>query len=410
MTRDVVTHVHLDAPGGVAGDMFAAALLDAWPDLEPLVQANLRLAGLGDDVRVVLRPHDDGVLVGRRFDVEKNDAPAREPHAYTPWRDLRAQLEGSGLPAPVRARAIAVFAELAAAEARVHGSGVDDVTFHEVGHWDSVADVVAAATLVEAVQSAGPVTWSVGPLPLGRGTVRAAHGTLPVPAPATVLLLQGFAVHDDGREGERVTPTGAAILRKLAPAAGIGTAPRVLDRTGIGFGGRRLPGISNVLRVLAFSAVQEPAGIPGGVPGTDRVAVVEFDVDDQTGEELAVALDHLRDLPDVLDVVQSAVVGKKGRLAVAVRVLARVEALDAVTQECLRCTTTLGVRTRVETRAVLARRATTTSDGVRVKVADRPGGATAKAEMDDVGAGTDSRAALVARRRRAEAEALEDDA
>ncbi|MDX8514681.1 LarC family nickel insertion protein [Mesorhizobium captivum] len=425
-------HVHLDVLGGIAGDMFVAAMLDAWPDLAETVQENLRLAGLQDDVEAVVRSHNDGVLTGSRFDVTKmgsvqeaarshashhahghahehDDHDERHGqhhhehvrdehhghHNHTHWRDLRAMLEGSRLDEAVKRAAIAIFHELALAEAAVHGRHVDDVAFHEVGNWDSIADIVAAATLIEAV---GEASWSVGSLPLGRGWVKTDHGRLPVPAPATTLLLRGFTFHDDGRPGERITPTGAAILRYLSPSSGIGSSPHVLDRTGIGFGTRRFPGMSNMLRVQAFTneaAVQE------------RIGVIQFEIDDQTGEEMAVALDHIRAAEGVIDVIQSPVFGKKGRMMASVQVLTRPDAIEAIGALCFRQTTTLGLRSRTEARTILPRQAVTTSDGMRVKIADRPGGPTAKAEMDDLQALRQSHKARSELRRCAEAEALE---
>jgi len=425
-------HIHLDVLGGIAGDMFVAAMLGAWPELADTVETNLRLAGLEADVQAAFLAHDDGVLTGSRFDVRNVGSEQENPrahadhhhrghgdvhhhahdhghhhehdhqghdhgHHHTHWRDLRAMLDGSALPEDVKRAAIAIFHELAQAEAAVHGTDVDDVTFHEVGNWDSIADIVAAATLIEAV---GAESWSVGSLPLGRGWVETDHGRLPVPAPATTLLLRGFAFHDDGRHGERVTPTGAAILRYLAPSSGTGPSPRVLDRTGIGFGTRRLPGMSNVLRVLAFSneAAQQ------------QVGVIQFEIDDQTGEELAVALDHIRAADGVIDVTQTPTFGKKGRIMASVQVLVRPDAIDVIGLLCLRQTTTLGLRSRIDTRTVLPRRAVTTTDGIRVKLADRPGGPTAKAEMDDAQTFDQSHKARAELRRRAEAEALEQKA
>ena len=131
----------------------------------------------------------------------------------------------------MRERAIAIFTALAEAEAAVHGVPVDEVHFHEIADWDSVADIVGAAWLIEAL---APATWSVGALPVGSGRIRTRHGPLTVPAPAAAHLLAGFAMHDDGVAGERVTPTGAAILRQLrpdaAPAAGLMAAARDRQR------------------------------------------------------------------------------------------------------------------------------------------------------------------------------------
>ncbi|RUM06190.1 LarC family nickel insertion protein [Rhizobium chutanense] len=424
-------HIHLDAVGGIAGDMFVAAMLDAWPEFVGVVQKNLRLAGLESDVCAELLAHDDGVLTGRRFDVTRSGATDRpgagdhhdhahghadhhhshshahghdhahhhdddgHDHHHTHWRELRAMLWESELGGPVKRIAIGIFEELAAAEAAVHGKKIEDVAFHEVGNWDSIADIVAAATLIDAVR---PDSWSVGSLPIGRGFVETDHGRLPVPAPATTLLLRGFTFHDDGRHGERITPTGAAILRFLNPAAGIGPGSRLLDRTGTGFGTRRLSGMSNVVRILAFT--NEAAA-------QNRIGIIQFEIDDQSGEELAVALDQLRSTEGVIDVTQTPTFGKKGRMMAAIQVLTRPEAIDAVGAQCFRQTTTLGLRSRTEQRLVLPRQAVQTEDGVRVKIAERPGGATAKAEMDDARPVDDSHKARVEMRRNAEEQALE---
>jgi hypothetical protein len=312
------------------------------------------------------------------------------------WSTLRARLATSALDVKVRARAIDIFTHLAQAEARVHGMSVDTVAFHEVGAWDSIADIVAAAFLIEAL---GTCTWSLGPLPVGSGRVRSAHGMLPVPAPATALLLEGFACFDDGLPGERVTPTGAAILRHLAPAASLGRAPRRLVRSGCGFGSRRFAGLSNVLRVLEFS---DDCAL-----GTesDQVLAIRFEVDDQTGEDLAVGLDRLRALEGVLDVQQAASFGKRGRLFAAIQVLARPEMSESVTAACFRETTTIGLRLERLERRTLERRAARAQSGLRVKIAERPGGATAKAEIADV-LDDDGHRARGALRAAAEAEVL----
>lgn len=375
-------HIHLDPVGGIAGDMFVAALLDARPDLADGVISAVRAAGLGGEVRIEHRPHRDDVLIGSRFLVtcpEPERAHA-EGHAHVHWRSLRERLAAAPLDPPVAARAIAIFGLLAEAEAGVHGVAVDDATFHEVGAWDSIADIVAAAYLVETI---GAESWSVGSLPLGGGRVRCAHGELPVPAPATLRLLEGFAFHDDGRTGERVTPTGAAILKALATSTGPGSGK--LQKTGHGFGLRKLDGMSNVLRAVIFEMVPEAHAALAAGRRSDEVAVLAFEIDDQTPEDLAIGLDRLRAQDGVLDLVQTPVSVKKGRLATSLRLLARPEAIDQVIDACFAETTTLGVRFHVERRAVLAREAVTSDDGIDVKLAKRPGGRiTAKAESDDL--------------------------
>ncbi len=380
--------------------MFAAAMLDAFPQH---AQAVVAAAAAVSGVPCRLAPHRGEVMVGRRFLVGErahHHGPG-EPghrHDHTTWRAIRARLEASALPPRVAAQAIGIFAHLAAAEARVHGVAEDAVTFHEVGAADSIADIVAAAWLIDAM---GEARWSVGPLPLGGGRAQTAHGPMPVPAPATALLLEGFACVDDGIAGERVTPTGAAILRHLGCVPRAGLAGRLVT-TGTGFGARALPGISNVLRVVAFDTAM-PETPPAG---THReLAVIGFEVDDQSGEDLAAGLDRLRGLAGVHDVLQSPVFGKKSRMAVHVQVLAAPQALDAVIDACFAETTTIGLRTHlVQGRALPRSFREVEVEGARLRVKSvaRPGGATAKAEADDA-LHLSGHAARTRLRRRAEA-------
>lgn len=430
-------HIHLDAIGGIAGDMFVAALLHAFPQQTDGVLRAVRLAGLGDDIVTRVIDHSDGVLVGKRFEVGKNGTPVHHDlshahdhhhdhggehgsrhdhpeghrhdhhhshdhhhheHNHTHWAHLRTQLQNSPLADGIKRHAIGIFGELAWAEAQVHGKAPDDVTFHEVGNWDSIADIVAAASLIGALAIE---SWSVGSLPMGQGRVTTAHGELPVPAPATALLLDGFALHHDGRPGERVTPTGAAILRYIAPSQGIGTPPRILRGCGHGFGARKLQGMSNVLRVLAFDQAADATAT------ADTIGIVQFEVDDQTGEELAVGLDHIRATAGVVDVAQSMVIGKKGRVMASVQVLVRPDRMADAIAASFRQTTTLGVRTRIETRSMLARREVDVG-GRRVKIADRPDGPTAKAGSDDVASDPTGQRARSAARREAQTAALKE--
>lgn len=401
-------HIHLDPVGGIAGDMFVAALLDLRPELAPATIAALRSAGLGDDVRLAFVPFSDGILNGSRFDVSKlsrvwrrngkagradQDRHAHEEkpigmpelanqyvhrsatrHSHTRWRDIRKRLEECSLEAPVRLRAIEIFTLLAEAEARVHQKTIDEVSFHEVGAWDSIADIVAAAFLIESLM---PCDWSIGPIPIGSGRVSTAHGQLPVPAPATALLLDGFCCFDDGLQGERVTPTGAAIIRHLQPSYGIGRVPRRLRKSAHGFGTRQLPGMSNVLRALEFETATSSVR-------ADQVAVINFEIDDQTPEDLAEGLDKLRDVEGVIDVIQHPTTGKRGRVVAAIQVLAKPELAAAVSAACFFETTTLGLRLQVTDRLVLSRNEAIAAGGVRVKCVQRPAGLTAKADIKDV--------------------------
>ena len=370
-------HLHLDVVGGIAGDMFCAALLDCNPEIESSLMPAIAAAGFEDLVSLEILPHNDGVLTGKRFNVEPLSTSQDENHHHRHYSEIRTILEGSSLEAPAKAAALAIFRILAKAEADVHDKDVESVAFHEVGAWDSIADIVCASVLIHKlnIQSA-----SCSALPLGSGRVKTAHGMLPVPAPATALILEGFEFNDDGIGGERVTPTGAAILKYLVSSR---KPNGTLKAQGFGFGTKKMPGISNTLRALLIeTSITEQTG-----PWlTQRIHQIEFEIDDQTPEQLAEALTKLQALDQVLDVVQYAATGKKNRLCHGIRVLASKNVTKVITR-CFQLTTTLGLRHTEVTRYALERSHHVVNhegEEYRIKVAKRPDGVTSKIEMDDM--------------------------
>lgn len=408
-------HIRLDAVGGIAGDMFVAALLDAFPDLRGRVLADARAALPPEAGAPVLDEAVNGGLAALRFGLGPVPCGHHDHHhghdhhhdhhhgESGTFRAIVRRIEAAPLAEGTAAHAIAILRVLAEAEARMHRVPVEEVHFHELADWDSVMDVVAAGSVIAALDGA---RWSVSDLPRGGGMVRTQHGLLPVPAPATAAILTGFRWRDDGIGGERVTPTGAAILRHLIgdpirDRGGDGAAAEgVLAAVGTGAGTRSLPGLPNVLRALVF---READG-PGTRAGTETVAVLSFDIDDMTGEELGVAVDRLRAADGVLDLSIGTRIGKKGRPLHDLRLLVRPDALDAIRDLCFRETATIGLRWRLERRAVLPRSAALAAvDGqcVRIKRVERPGGGTPKAESDDL-AGLDGLAERRRVKRRAE--------
>jgi pyridinium-3,5-bisthiocarboxylic acid mononucleotide nickel chelatase len=405
--------IHLDPVGGVAGDMFVAAILHAYPELTPGLLEAIHGLRLPELITCRIDTVDDGVLAGSRFVVETEDRASIHQHQHTHdsdgthdhrhrhWSDIRELIEQANLSPATKRHAIGIFGLLAEAEARVHGIPVADVAFHEVGAVDSIVDIVGAALLIDAL---GAERWTTSPLPLGSGQVETAHGRLPIPAPATSLLLEGFSVFDDGIPGERVTPTGAAIVRYLCQPGEIQRRNGVLERSGIGLGTKRFSGISNVLRVTSFQQTVH------ALSGYRELLVVEFEVDDQSAEELAAGLDRIRNDIAVFDVIQIPAIGKKGRQTSHIKILADSTKHEHIIALCFQQTTTIGLRFRTSEAVALPRQTESVLIGdrsVRVKIVRRPGiGATAKAEADDLllaGEGYNARAEL---KTKAEAQAL----
>jgi pyridinium-3,5-bisthiocarboxylic acid mononucleotide nickel chelatase len=411
--------IHLDPLGGLSGDMFVAALLDAFPEHWPHVQSTIAFLKLGEEAECELAPHRDHSFAGHRFLVgtdrttsnlpgswRETDAHGDPPHGHEgsghheslhahasrtghqAWADIRAELDRSSLDDDVKKHAIAIFELLAQAEAKVHGVEVNSVTFHEVGAVDSIVDIVAAAQLISLIRAD---RWTSAPLPIGSGRINSAHGVLPIPAPAAALLLQGLPVIDDGVAGERVTPTGAALAAYLIDRRAASDARMLrMSRSGIGFGGRTLPGLSNCLRVLAFDEAT-PLARSTVASSVDRrqLAVITFEVDDQSPEDLATGLDHIRAMHEVFDVTQTSVVGKKGRMAAHIQILVSPRELDSVIVACFEETTTIGVRHQLTEGSILRRRLETVEveggETLQVKIVERPGGMqTGKAEAADV--------------------------
>ena len=364
----------------MAGDMFVASVLDAFPHLEAELLAVFATAGLDKICRIERHPHCDKGLTGSRFKVLPAHSPhegdSHEDHPHRHYADIVALIDDIPLPAGVQARALDIFMHLAKVEARIHGVDIKTVGFHEIGAWDSIADICAAAFCIEQL----PTTWSSAPLPIGQGQIMTAHGKLPVPAPATARLLEGFPVFQDGIVGERITPTGAAIVRHLDPSFVPLRESRRLQASGYGFGTKTWDHLANILRILVFS---EDCSLR-----TDSVGVCEFEIDDQTPEDLAIALEHLRQREEVLDINQSMTTGKKGRLTTHVRALVHPQAIEAFSQACFHESTTLGVRWQVVNRHIVDRATTTVTHDTksyRIKRAWRPGNvSTVKLEADDL--------------------------
>lgn len=347
------TAAYFDCFSGAAGDMIVGALLDAGASFEAVKAGldSLEVAGLTVRAEKVVKKG----IAATHFIVEAEG----DDHPHRHLRHVVEIIERGTFPDPVKARAIATFRRLAEAEAAVHGTTTEKVHFHEVGALDAIADVVGAQL---ALHDLGITEVYTSALVTGHGTVQCAHGVMPVPAPATALLIQGVPAIAGDVAKEMLTPTGAAILMEWTEA--FGPAPMMkASRHGYGAGTRELPDRPNVLRVtLGETATQRM---------TDEVAVLEALLDDMQPEFFPPLLEDLL-AAGALDAWLTPALGKKGRPAQSITVLAPLGEEYALAERLLAHSTTLGLRIRTERRLVLERRVDTVSTvygDIRVKVA-----------------------------------------
>ena len=325
----------------------------------PAQELQARVASLGvESFDISAEPASDQGVQGVRVTVHCAD----EHHPHRNLESIRDMILASRLSDGVKTMSIAVFRRLAEAEARVHGTTPERVHFHEVGAMDSIVDIVAACAALEWLK-VDAVTF--GPLPLGCGVVRCAHGVFPVPAPATVELLRGFAVEQSDVLCELVTPTGAALLTTWAQKLpGSGAAPERIVSVGHGLGHRSLPGRPNLLRAILLEPAAEAA------PDSDECVVLECNLDDLT-PELAGAMTQKLLAAGALDVFTVAAQMKKQRPGMLLTVLGLPAAREALIDLIFAESTSFGIRERRTRRVVLERRfvsVATPYGAVRVKI------------------------------------------
>ncbi len=346
-----------DTFSGASGDMIVGALLDAGLPLDVLRREldKLDLSGYELSAERVSR----GVIAATQFTVHVHHHAAADGGHHHPHRNLRditTLIEAADLSDSVKSRARRVFVRLAEAEAAVHGTTIDEVHFHEVGAVDSIVDIVGAAVGLDELGIGRVVS---GPLRFGSGTVQCRHGLLPLPAPATVRLAEGFPTEHTGIEGELTTPTGAAILTALAERFGT-PPPMRLDGSGFGAGSADRAERPNVLRLLV--------GTECGGPAADRVAVLEANIDDTSAEIIAHTAEALFEA-GALDVFTVPIQMKKSRPGTLLSVIARPADRAALESIIFRQTTTFGIRRREDARSKLDRRTVEVElDGETVRV------------------------------------------
>lgn len=426
--------LYIECAMGAAGDMLTAALLELMPDKE-VALAKLNAMGIpgvafeaepsekcgitGTHMRVLIHgeeeesvpcghthahedhheynhahehhhEHDHHVHTHAHAHVQEDahchDSDAHDHahhhahdahhHAHHGMAEIRRLIAELAVSETVKEKALAVYQSIAEAESRVHGAEVDQIHFHEVGSMDAVADVTAVCLLMELL---APEQVIVSPIHVGSGTVLCAHGRLPVPAPATALILEGMPIYGGNVQGELCTPTGAALLKTFADSFGP-MPPMTVAKTGYGMGTKNFEQ-ANCLRAMLGepfpmngigSKMQTGQDAEGentgsrGAAGKDtetenpaaregRITEISCNLDDMTGEDIAFAAEHILQA-GALDVFTESIYMKKGRPAVKLTVLARPEDEERLAGEIFRHTSTIGVRIHTDRRYELARR------------------------------------------------------
>lgn len=404
--------LYYDCFAGISGDMNLAALADLGVDTERLV-AELGKLNL-DGWRIEFSKDSRSGIFGTRADVvldeeggDRDNAAScddhcghghththAEAHAHThdhgadghhhhahthahrPYSEIVKIVNASGISENAKKLSLKIFDKVAAAEAKIHGRDISEVCFHEAGALDSIVDIVGAAICADLL---GVENFACSEIELGGGTVRCAHGVLPVPAPATSEILRGFSVKIDGAHHECTTPTGAAILAALC--GGQSDAPRgKILATGIGIGHKDSPELPNILRVMLVES--------GGSPSeceAEKMFLLSANIDDMTPEELAFACSRLLEA-GAADVWQEHIAMKKSRAAAKLCVLAHAADRERLLECILANTSTLGVRISETRRVALLRRVVgfeSSLGSVRLKISDFGGSEKIKPEFDD---------------------------
>jgi pyridinium-3,5-bisthiocarboxylic acid mononucleotide nickel chelatase len=327
---------YLDCFSGISGDMFLGALLDAGLPFDRLEKG---LSSLSlDGYRIKTRREGRHQICGTRFLVEVEE----DRHAHRDLKLIRTLIWKADLPETVREKSIAIFESLARVEGEIHNRPAEEVHFHEVGAVDSIIDIVGTVYGLEYLNIS---KLFASPLPLGSGFTQSAHGTIPVPAPATIALLRGVPLLDGGTPHEMVTPTGAALIRELAGSFGP-MPPMTLDAIGYGVGSRDPSDRPNLLRILIGRDRPEDA--------TETVVVIETNVDDSSPEWLGFLMERLLNA-GALDIVFIPVQMKKGRPGVQIQVIGVPDQRDILMTILMEETTTLGIRFRYSQRRVVPR-------------------------------------------------------
>lgn len=320
---------HFDCFSGISGDMTLAALFDAGVPTEPVIDG---IASLGLPITIDVRKIRKAGFAATFVAV---DAPEEEEDRYL--ADIEEILNRGRLTDSQRTLALKIFHKLAAAEAAVHGMPIDRVHFHEVGALDSIADIAGAAIGLDLL---GVGEFTSASVPTGRGSVRCAHGIMPIPTPATAELLKGVPLRASAVEGELTTPTGAAILTSVV-TRWIETPAMTIERIGVGAGKKDFLEQPNVTRLFLGSVADSPS--LGAA--SDIIWELQTNLDDIPGEVIGFTMERLF-AAGALDVYTTPIAMKKNRPGVLLSVLATEETIASLEEILFRETKTFGIRRR----------------------------------------------------------------
>lgn len=410
--------LYLDCSMGAAGDMLTAALLELLPDPDAFVEelngigiphvtyareSSVKCGITGTHVSVKVDGVEEGGPEehghhhdhehehhhdhehehehhhdhehGHEHEHDHDHDHGHEHHHHSSLGDIREIINGLNVPEKVKADAFAVYESIAEAESRVHARPVTEIHFHEVGTFDAVADVTAVCLLMDRL---APDEVVVSPVHVGSGTVRCAHGVLPVPAPATAHILRDVPIYGGEIRGELCTPTGAALLKHFASRFGAMPAMRIAS-IGYGMGKKDFPA-ANCVRAL-IGETEEKAE-----EDTDRVYELSANIDDMTAEQIGFAMDRLFEA-GAIEVYTVPIGMKKSRPGILLSAICRAEKKDAVIRAFFTHTSTIGIRETLTKRYVLKRSVETFSTGfgpVRVKRSEGYGVTREKTEYEDL--------------------------
>ena len=373
--------IFLDCSMGAAGDMLTAALLELTPDpdgyinklnalgipgVEYIKEKSEKCGICGTHISVKIHGHEEGEEHHHHDDSDHHE---HHRHEHSTLHGISHIIEDLNAPGKVKADALAVYESIAKAESEVHGRTVDEIHFHEVGSLDAVADVAAVCMLVRDLDA----EIYASPVNTGSGSVKCAHGILPVPAPATANLLKGVPAYSDGTNGELCTPTGAALLKYFVREFRDMPVMKI-EKTGYGTGKKDFEK-ANCLRAIL-----------GEDEGGDTVTLLACNLDDMSGEALSFACGQLLE-NGALDVWTTPAVMKKGRPAFVLNVLCKNAEKENLIRLIFRHTSTIGIRETVVKRYTLDREEHTVSTpfgDVRIKTSSGYGCEKSKFEYDDL--------------------------